>query len=220
MDAQIMDMQRVIADLKDIESQYGVFASMPFAPPDDAAQGFNDRVTDVFGFNLIADNLLAGAIAHDVESSAQGRELLRILIDAAECRNAAEWLFHILHAVQQSVPSLVRFAGENDFDDGEDNSELADDDARLDYVHEMSRMAATLLLRYGTDATIATQLAYDLLTGDLATVLNILGPMAGVRYDAETAQRWIDDSNDRRLRQWLEDVRTGQTEVRTTKKVE
>lgn len=214
MDSALLDVERLLADLKALRERYLRLSGMPFAAPDTVIGEFASDIAGVLGVNMLTDGLLSSVVDPHGSREASGKDLLSMLVVGLESEgSAARWLFRMVYAPYERVldameaPNRPVESGAVPLPDNE--IAMRDLSVAMGYMREMNRMIAQILLCYGLNPEMNAGLAYNLLVGDSATVLNMLVPMADVRFDADEARKRFDELNDERIRRWMEDVRSG-----------
>lgn len=208
------DIEQFTNDIRSMRVQLARLASAPANPSQEVLEAFAHRATDLFGFTTFADLLVLAVVNHDEDATRLSNELLSIFLDSMEARTGAQWLFHMVYITVEKLEELED-ASRLSVPLPADFSFMVVPENKKYYVEEITRMLATITLRYCGKPATASQFAYCLLSMDFERLLDLLAPMADIRIDAETARQIIDDANNKRYMKWLEEIQAGKRKQRS-----
>lgn len=208
------DIEKFDDDVKTVRDQLAYLASASSDPSQEILEAFAHRTTDLLGFTTFADLLVLAVVNHDEDATRLSNELLSIFLGSLEGRTGAQWLFHMVYITVEKLEELED-ASHLSVPLPADFSFMVVPENKKYYVEEITRMLATITLRYCGNPATASQFAYCLLSMDFERLLDLLAPMADIRIDAETARRIIDDANNKRYMKWLEEIQTGKRKQRS-----
>lgn len=143
------------------------------------------RALNVFGQNSFSDVFFIPVGEDDWDGISEANDLLVAVKETVDSRGFLGWLFDVIWSADSSLRQTA-----------EEHPDQLEQVAQ--YLVQVCRMAAFVLLKWMKNSFQATQLALLFLLGNYDQALNIILPYAQVNFDAESVDQ-LTQENDAKL---------------------